>query len=191
MRQSVLPYVFGSAGPKQRATAHAGLCPYLELACVAGLLKSVRDHLAVCSKDQGFTDEQIVMSLICLNVVGGECVDDLEILESDEGFGRVLRMAERHHLTRKQRQAFARRFRKGRTRHTPSPPVVFRFLSAFHDAEQEKERLVGKAFIPKPTDPLIGLTKVNADMMAFLQRNKPSDVATLDMDPTIWKRASG
>jgi hypothetical protein len=32
---------------------------------------------------------------------------------------------------------------------------------------------------------LIGLTKVNSDLMALLQRNKPSEVATLDMDATI------
>src|SRR5438270_13936154 len=126
MRQEVLPYTFECAGANRRATAHAGLCPYLELACVAGLLKSIREHVNVCSEEKGYTDEQIVMSLISLNLVGGECVDYLQILENDAGFGKVLRMAKRYHLNREEQQTFDRRFRKGRRRHTPSPSEVFR-----------------------------------------------------------------
>ena len=95
MSQEVLPYSFESAGPKRRATAHAGLCPYLELACVCGLLKSIRNNVHVCSGEQGYTAEQIVLApFISLNLAGGQCVDDLQILESDDGFGRVFRMAE-------------------------------------------------------------------------------------------------
>ena len=169
MRQEVLPYTFESAGPNRRATAHAGLCPYLELACAAGLFKSIREHVNVCSNEQGYTDEQIVMSLISLNLVGGECVDDLQILEDDDGFGKVFRMAERYHLSRDERRRFDKRFRKGRQRNTPSPSVVFRFLAEFHDADQEKLRKHATAFIPKANEALLGLMKVNADLVAFMQ----------------------
>ena len=169
MNQGVLPYSFESAGPKRRTTAHAGLCPYLELDCVAGLLKSVRDNVHVCSGGQGYTAEQIVMALISLNLAGGQCVDDLQILEEDDGFGKVFRMAERYHLSRDERRSFDKRFRKGRKRNTPSPCVVFRFLAEFHDAEQEKLRKDGTAFIPKANDALLGLMKVNADLVAFMQ----------------------
>lgn len=185
MRQEVLPYTFESAGPKRRATSHAGLCPYLELACVAGLFKSIREHVHVCSEEQGYTDEQIIMALVSLNLAGGQCVDDLQILESDDGFGKVFRMAERYHLSGAERKKLDKRFRKGRERHTPSPSVVFRFLEAFHDAEQEKQRELGKAFIPKPTEALLGLIEVNADLIAFMQGRRPAEMATLDMDATI------
>ena len=185
MRQEVLPYTFEYAGPKRRATAHAGLCPYLELACVAGLFKSIREHVHVCSEEQGYTDEQIIMALVSLNLAGGQCVDDLQILESDDGFGKVFRMAERYHLSGAERKKLDKRFRKGRERHTPSPSVVFRFLEAFHDAEQEKQRELGKAFIPKPNEALLGLIKVNADLIAFMQGRRPAEMATLDMDATI------
>ena len=30
---------------------------------------------------QGWTDEQLIVSLMLLNLAGGECVDDLRILE--------------------------------------------------------------------------------------------------------------
>jgi hypothetical protein len=185
MSQGVLPYSFESVGPKRKATARAGLCPYLELACVAGLLKSVRDNVHVCAGEQGYTAEQIVMALISLNLAGGECVDDLQILESDDGFGKVFRMAERYHLSREERKRFDKRFRKGRTRNTPSPSVVFRFLAEFHDAEQEKLRKAGEAFIPKANEALLGLMKVNADLVAFMQGRHPEKVATLEMDATI------
>ena len=42
----------------------------------------------------------MVMSLILLNLAGGECVDDLRILEKDEGLCRVLRRAETHRTRR-------------------------------------------------------------------------------------------
>lgn len=185
MNQGVLPYSFESAGPHRRATAHAGLCPYLELACVAGLLKSIRDNVHVCTREQGYTAEQIVMALISLNLAGGQCVDDLQILENDDGFGRVFRMAERYHLSRDERRRFDKRFRKVRKRNTPSPSVVFRFLAEFHDAEQEKLRKGGTAFIPKANEALRGLMKVNADLVAFMQSRHPEKTATLEMDATI------
>jgi hypothetical protein len=191
MRQGLLPFQFEIAGIKRKATAHAGLCPYLELACVAGVPASVREHVKLCSPEQGWTAEQIILTLMCLNLAGGECVDDLRVLESDEGFGRVFRMAERYHLSREEQRTFDRRFRKGRNRHTPSPSAVFRFLALFHDAEQEKLRQPGKAFIPSPTQQLLGLMQVNSDMLAFLQRRSPQALATLDMDATLvetWKR---
>jgi hypothetical protein len=185
MSQGVLPYSFESAGATRKATARAGLCPYLELACVVGLLKSVRDNVRVCTGEQGYTAEQIVMALISLNLAGGECVDDLQILESDDGFGRVFRMAERYHLSREERRRFDKRFRKGRKRNIPSPSVVFRFLAEFHDAEQEKLRKAGEAFIPKANEALLGLMKVNADLIAFMQGRQPAKTVTLDMDATI------
>ena len=77
----------------------AGMPLLLELACATGLWASVRYHVDVCSENQGWTDEQIVLALVMLNLAGGDCVDDLRILESDEGFCRVWAMAEGRHLS--------------------------------------------------------------------------------------------
>ena len=73
-------------------TSLAGLPVYLDLASILYLGESISTHLHV--KVQGWTDEQIVMSLILLNLAGGESVDDLRILEADEGFCRILRRIE-------------------------------------------------------------------------------------------------
>jgi len=48
---------------------------YLELATVAKLPDSLQRHLEdCCLKQQGWTDTQIIMSLILLNIAGGDCV---------------------------------------------------------------------------------------------------------------------
>lgn len=46
---------------------------------------------------------------------------------------------------------------------------VFRYLSAFHNQEQEMQRTEGKALIPIPNEHLRGFMKVNSDMVAFIQ----------------------
>ena len=43
----------------------------------------------------------MVTSLVVLNLAGGECVEDLRLLEKDEGLGRVLRLAETQGLGRR------------------------------------------------------------------------------------------
>jgi hypothetical protein len=50
---------------------------------------------------QGWTDQQMLTSLILLNLAGGTSVDDLRILNADPGFCEILRKSELHDLKRK------------------------------------------------------------------------------------------
>ena len=59
----------------------------------------------------------------------------------------------------------------------------------FHDADQEKKRVEGKAFIPVSNEHLRGLVRVNADMVGFLQFHHSQKVATLDQDATLVETA--
>jgi len=149
------------------------------------LSKSVQKHLNVRKDGQGWTDAQVVISLVLLNLAGGDCVDDLAILEGDKGVCEVLRNVETHGLTRKVRRALENRWRKEKRRSVPSPSAVFRYLAAFHDTEQEKLREPGKAFIPSPNANLRALMQVNRDVAAFAQMNNGHSTATLDMDATL------
>jgi hypothetical protein len=166
-------------------TALAGLPVYLDLAQAIGLSKSIQKHLKIRQGDQGWTDSQIVIALLLLNLAGGDCVDDIKILEGDHGFCEVLRKSEMHGLRRKVRRALERRWRKEKKRTVPSPSVLFRYLAAFHDKQQEKNRRAGKAFIPSPNTNLRGLVKVNKDLLGFVQAQDPQSTATLDMDATL------
>ena len=57
----------------------------------------------------------MVTSLILLNLAGGESVEDLRVLEKDEGLGRVLSRAETQGMRQRERR-----------RSVPSPSAVFR-----------------------------------------------------------------
>jgi hypothetical protein len=167
-------------------TALGGLPLYLELGIASGLVDSVERHVQVCAgRKQGWNDKQVVMSLVLLNIAGGDCVGDLEILEGDEGFARLLRRVEVHGMRRKQRREQERRWRKERRRAVPSPSAVFRYLSAFVDPAEEAKRAPGRAVIPSPNEHLRCLGRVNRDLMRFAQRKVGHKVATLDQDATL------
>lgn len=114
-----------------------------------------------------------------LNLVGGDCVEDVDRLESDEGFCRLFSKAVRQGLSRKGWRGLKKRWRKEKTRSVPSSSAVFRYLSEFHDREQERLREPGRAFIPLPNEALRGLCKVNADLVGFVQKNRLEQTATL------------
>jgi len=146
-------------------TAVAGLPLYLDLTSAMGIGESIEKHLHI--KHQGRTDRQTLLSLIMMNLAGGDCVEDLRKLEGDTGFCEVLRRLEQGGVKRRERRESDRRWRKEHSRTVPSVSSVFRYLSAFHDADQEKKRVAGKAFIPVPNEHLRGLVRVNADMVGF------------------------
>ena len=185
MRQGMLAFQYEEETSTTGMTALSGLVPYLELMYAAGLRSSVERHVGLRECGQGWTDSQVVNSLILLNLAGGESVTDLEILERDVGFGRVHQEAETYGMGRRARVAMAGRWRMERRRSVPSESAVFRYLERFHDAGEESRRQAHRAFIPAPTEGLRGLGKVNADLVGFVQSRSPRSQATLDMDATL------
>ncbi len=185
MAQGVLSFQYEEDRADKGMTALSGLPVYLDLAQVVGLSQSIRRHLNVREGSQGWTDEQMIVSLVLLNLAGGECVDDLRVLESDDGFCRLLQRVEMQGLRRKERRELERRWRREKRRVLPSPSSVFRYLAAFHDEEQEKSRQEGKAFVPAPSRYLQGLSQVNRDLLSFVQSRRLKQTATLDMDATL------
>lgn len=183
MAQGVLPFKYEEEKMATGMTGLSGLPVYLDLAFVMGLSEMIGNHLHV--KERGWTDAQMVLSLILLNIAGGDCVEDLKVIEKDAGFCKVMRRAEQKGMTRRDRRAEDRRWRHERRRSVPSPTTVFRYLSRFHDGEQDRLREAGKAFIPSSNDSLRGLVNVNRDMVGFIQKRNPQKVATLDQDATL------
>ncbi len=176
-------------------TALAGLPLFFTLAMVAGLKESVEANVGARQGLQGWTDWEMVTSLLLLNIAGGDCVDDLERLEGDGGLKRVFEHLRTSGLSRKERREQQRRWRKARKRAFSSPSATRRYLRRFHNEPEEQRRREvmlaagedgdGKAFIPAQLEPLRGLTLVNADLVAFVQRHRPQSIATLDMDATL------
>ena len=185
MAQGILPFKYEAEKKTTGMTALAGLPAYLDLAKVIGLSKSIRKHIKVRKSGQGWTDSQMVLSIVLLNLAGGDCVEDIKVLEADDGFCEVLKKAEMHGLKRKVRRKLLRRWRKERTRATPSPSAIFRYLEMFHDRDQDKYREAGKAFIPEANEHLKGFVAVNNDLVGFASLQNVQQTATLDMDATL------
>src|ERR1039457_71876 len=185
MAQGVLPFNYEAEKNRSGMTALAGLPTFLDLASVCGLQASIDRHVGVRRGMQGWRDPQVVMSLILLNLAGGDCVDDLSMLQGDPGFAELMYRVETHGMARRERRALLRRFRKERTTATPSPSSVFRYLSAFHDPQGAVDREPHKAFIPAAGEHLRGLARVNADLIAFVQKHSLQKHATLDQDATL------
>ena len=180
----LLAYDYAEDCSGAQVTGHAGLLPYVDLACVLGLLAEVDARVGVCG-EQGWMDRQHVLSLILLNLAGGECVEDIRILESDAGLCRVARQAEMCGLSRATRREMEKRFRKGRTRTFPSPTRIYEYLDEFHNPCEEAKRVEGKAFVPAKNVHLEGLCEVNTLLVASVQRHAPCEEATLDIDATL------
>jgi len=186
LKQGVLPFSYECEPTESGMTALAGLPAYLELAAVAKLPDSIQRHLEGCHlKQQGWTDTQIIMSLILLNIAGGDCVDDLRILERDEGLVKVLQRIGFTGHPRKERREQARRWRKECKRAFPSSSVVFRYLKNFVNLPEEEQRTRGKAFVPAPNEALQALGRVNPDLLSFAQKHSPQSEATLELDASI------
>ncbi len=183
MAQGVLGFKYEEEKQATGMTGLAGLPVYLDLIQAMGLPGQIRRHLQV--KQRGWTDAQMVLSLMLLNLAGGDCVEDLGKVEQDEGFCRILRRVEQQGMRRAERREEERRWRKKRWRSVPSPSASLRYLSAFHNGDEEKKRVLGKAFIPVSNEYLRGLGKVNEGMAAFMQKHNPQKIATLDQDATV------
>src|SRR5512136_2316775 len=150
MAQGVMPYKYDEEKNHGGMTALEGLPIYLDLASVLGIGDCIRAHIHVRESGQGWTDEQSVLSLMLLNLAGGDCVDDIKILEKDEGFCKVLSRVETKGLTRQGRRAIERRWRKEHHRCVPPPSALLRYLGAFDDLAEERKREPGKTFILAP-----------------------------------------
>jgi hypothetical protein len=91
--QGVLGFQYESDSSSTGLTSLTGLPLYLDLVRASGLEVAIRRHVQVAGS-QGCLDIQMVLAVIFLNIAGGDCVEDLERLESDSGFAAILQAIE-------------------------------------------------------------------------------------------------
>lgn len=168
MPQGRLPFQYESEKNEESLTSFAGLPLYLEWMMATGLCTDIAQKLN--AKTQGWTELQIVTSIILLNLAGGDCVEDIDRLESDAGLRSLMLKLETQGMKRKQRRAYAKRWRKEKRRAFPSASALRRCLETFHDPKQEKSREAGVAFIPAPNGLLQNLGSTNDVLVGFAQK---------------------
>lgn len=183
LQQSSLPFKF-EATKTSGATALAGLALYLELCYKIGFIDMIRRALPE-SGGQGWSAADVVLTLVLLNLAGGDSVADVELLRRDEGFVKLAVAVACYGLPRKEARAKARLLKKTKAVPFPAPSSVFRFLDLFHGLEQDVERVPGEATLVPEHSRLLGLWQVNRELLGFMQKQRPLDTATLDCDATL------
>ena len=132
-----------------------------------GIPKRVQQHVHIKQRERGYDEATMVESLVVLNALGGECLEDFTHLRADGGLKEMLG----HEL--------------------PSPEAARQFLYQFHAAEKIEEAKQRRgpeqiAFIPEETDALAGLGEVNRELVRELGKRCPDQrIATVDQDATI------
>ena len=116
MKQGLLAFQYEQEKSSTGMTALSGLMTYLELMQAAGLRSSVERHVRLRERGQGWTDSQMIISLMLLNLAGGESVSDLDLLEKDEGLCKMLGEFETCGMRRRERRALEKGWRVERRR---------------------------------------------------------------------------
>ena len=98
MTQGLLPFQYLRDKTEPNLTSFAGLPLYLDLMNVSGLRTTIDQQLQ--SKTQGWRDLHIILSLILLNLAGGDCVEDIERLQQDEGLATLCLRVETYGMAR-------------------------------------------------------------------------------------------
>jgi hypothetical protein len=165
-------------------TAYAGIMPYLDLWNALQMPTTTDSALAICG-EQGWLDRQMIQSLVLLNLIGGDCVTDIEKLEADSGLCQMVRAGEYSGMSLEQRRTANKRFRGGRSRTFPAATQIYSYLEACCNVPEEAKRGMGKAFVPAANCHLKSLRSLNTSLVAQLQKRRPIKIATLDGDATL------
>lgn len=163
----LLPLEISPEPAKEMLTAYAGLPLVIQTMMTLGVIQSITQHLRLKVRERGFSEAEMITSLVALLCVGGDCVEDLSRLKADQGVEAMLGHP------------------------VPAPETARKFLNRFHqDAliQEAKERRKPdqSAYIPLETAPLEGLGLVRQHLLRELGGRLPAQkIATVDQDATI------
>ena len=166
MRQGLLPYTVEVVADADGLTSRAGLPLVVETMRALGLDHAIAQHVQGRERRSGYTETAKIEALLLLLAAGGDCLDDIAVLQADGGLGRLL----------------GRRF--------PSADTLRHVLYAFHDdaliVQARAARPAGQvAYIPAENAPLQGLARVNTALVHGVAAQGRGTQATLDHDATL------
>ncbi len=166
MSQGLLPYTIEVVERADTVTGRAGLPLVLETMRALRLDQAIAQHVHVRERQSGYSEAERIEALVLLLAAGGDCLDDIAVLQADGGLGRLL------------------------GRRLPSADTLRHFLYAFHDdrliAQAQAARPAGQvAYIPAENAPLQGLAHVNTALVHRVAAEGQNPTATLDHDATI------
>lgn len=166
MSPGLLPYTIETVPDCSGLTSRAGLPLVLETMRALGLDQAIAQHVHIRARQSGYTEAEKLEALVVLLAAGGDCLDDIAVLQADGGLGRLLE------------------------RQLPSADTLRHFLYAFHDEERilaaQAQRPAGQvAYIPAENAALQGLARVNTALVQQVAAQGKNTTATLDHDATL------
>ena len=129
MSHGLLPYEVDVGLRADTLPGRAGLPLVVETLRALGLERVIEAEVRVRQRASGYTEAEKVEALVLLLAAGGDCVDDMAVLQADAGLGRLLGGP------------------------LPSADTLRQFLYAFHDptlieAAQAQRAPTEVAYIP-------------------------------------------
>ena len=138
MSHGVLPYTVEVVARADTLTARAGLPLVLETMRALGLERVIGDAIRVRQLVSGYAEAEKVAALVRLLAAGGECLDDIAVLNADAGLARLL------------------------GRRLPGADTLRQFLYACHDA-----RLIEAAQAARPAGTVAYIPADNAALQGL------------------------
>jgi hypothetical protein len=127
-----------------------------------GLKKVINEYIGARKENVAmkYIDSSYIESLVTMQLLGGEAVDDINRLREDKVLFEVLGGI-------------------------PGKTSIHNFISNFVDEKEEEKRGQGKAFVPEPNEYLNGFDKVTQHLLKYAPHVKGISTITLDQDATF------
>jgi hypothetical protein len=163
------PFVLDPRPLAEATSARAGLLAVSRVFRSLGLPGMIEANLPLRKRQRGFSEAQIIESLVMLQVAGGECPEDLGLLAGDTCLERGLGYA------------------------PPKATAAREFLERFHDKDLEKlrpARAEQKSFIFPASGPVSALQAVQSGCVRriaqlYEEQGQGQRIGTIDQDATI------
>ena len=163
------PFVLDPRPLTEASSPHAGLLATSRVYRSLGVPDLIAAMLKLRKRQRGYSEGQMIESLVLLQTVGGDCPEDIRLLANDPCLERGLGYA------------------------PPKVTAAREFLELFHEEEvelQRPSREVQKSFILPSTQPVAALQEVQAHTVRriakrYEQQGQRQQIATVDQDATI------
>ncbi|MSU62971.1 MAG: hypothetical protein EXS31_11360, partial [Pedosphaera sp.] len=167
--QNKAPFEIDARPLNELASPHAGLLATSRAFRALKLPDLIAANLPIKERKRGFTEGQVIETLVLLQTAGGDCPEDIKILTGDPCLERDLGFA------------------------IPKVTALRSFLERFHDeslAALRPPREEQRSFIVPSSQPVRGLQQVQAGAVQriaklYAQDGQKLSIATIDQDATI------
>ena len=163
------PFVLDLKPLAEASSPYAGALATSRAFRSLGLPAVIEAALKLKKRQRGFSEAQMIESLVLLQTIGGECPEDIKLLADDSCIARGLGYE------------------------VPKVTAIREFLENFHDRQQDHlrpPREVQRSFIFPQSAPVEALQQVQAAAVhqiaaLYEQRGVGLHIATIDQDATI------